>query len=191
MFLRKILSRPLPNTHFVTARMPVRVGPDVVEAAFVMPVERELNDATLGTVADFEIIRDIHGEPEELVLNLLLITDAARALGRIEAMLQSLDAPVGSTMRVDGTNEVRKFGMSQGLGLYLPTAETDADLRLDIVEIFTDAMEGAGLYQGSAQFGNLTALYFYGDSFNAMRKAITYALTHDPRCRNAETRRLT
>ena len=191
MLLRKLITKPRPETHVVMARLPTRIGPDIAEAAFLTPLDRELDKAGLGTVADYEICRDSSGEPEALVLTLLLITDAPRALGRIETMLQDLDAPVGSSLRVEGANEVRKFGMSHGLGIYLPSADADKDLCLDIVELCTDAMEGAGLYQGSAQVGNRTALYFYGDSFNRMRKAITFAITHDPRCRNAETRRLT
>ena len=82
------------------------------------------------------------------------------------------------------------FGKSHGLGLYLSHRDADDDGHLGVVEACTDALAGAGLYQGSTRLADRTALYFYGDSFNRMRSAITYVMSHDPRCRNAYARRL-
>ncbi|MEM9343933.1 MAG: hypothetical protein AAGA87_12890 [Pseudomonadota bacterium] len=177
--------------HTVTVRMPTKTDRDAAEAIFAGPMTRNLSDAGLGSVERMEIQQDDRGEPEDVILTLRLVTRAERALTRVETMLQDMDAPVGSTLCVDGSKEDRSFGKSHGLGIYLLTAGITEDDRLDIVELCTDAMEGTGLYQGSAQIGDRTALYFYGDSFNRMRAALTFVITHDPRCKYAITRRLT
>lgn len=184
------LFRPVTG-HFAQVRMPLRVGPDLAERAFVAPLGRALAEAGLGEVSGHEVRRDPDGEPDALILSLSLATDAPAALDRVAAILEGLDAPVGSTIGNAECPDLKTFGTCEGLGLYLPGPGTDEEARLAILEACTDALDGAGLYQGSCTFGGRTALYFYGDSFNRMRAALTFVLTHDPRCKDAYARRLT
>ena len=130
------------------------------------------------------------GEPCALRLDLVLSSATDDAVALVAGFLQDLDAPSGSTILADGAAAPVQFGHSEGLGLYLPARETDEDAKLAVVEACTDAMGGAGIYQGSFSAGDRTALYFYGDSFNRMRAAITFVMSHDPTCRNAYARRL-
>ncbi len=181
--------RPVDG-YFAQVRMPLRLAPELAESAFAQPLGRELEAAGLGRVTGHELSLDAGGEPEVLTLSLSLVTDAPRALSLVAACLEELDAPVGSTIGNAECAELIRFGKSEGLGLYLPVHEAGDDERLAVIEACTDALEGAGLYQGSYSFGDRTALYFYGDSFNRMRAAITYVMSYDPRCRNAYARRL-
>ena len=178
------------NGFFTKVSMPVRIAPEFAEDAFLRPLARALHEAELGEIVEHEIELDDAGETAALVITLSLITDASRALERIADMLESLDAPVGSVIGQPDSGEVLSFGKSHGLGLYLPNRDADEEGRIAVAEACTEAMEGSGLYQGSAALGDRTALYFYGDSFNRMRSAITFVMTHDPRCRNAYARRL-
>ncbi len=176
---------------FAQATMPVRIGPDLAERAFVRPLDRDLRVSCLGRVAGFEVARDENGEPAGLTITLSMTTDAPRALHHVSGLLERLDAPAGSQIGNAECPELLAFGKSYGLGLYLDRAAASAeDDRLDILEACTDALEGAGLYQGSASVGDRTALYFYGDSFNRMRAAVAFVMSTDPRCKDAYARRL-
>ena len=194
MFLRSLRDTVAPTSEYgepARVDLPVRIGPDMAETAFVHPLRRVLNASDLGFVDDYEIRFDAAGEPVALRLDLLLAIRDPQALAQVTDALEQLDAPAGSTIGDADSTGVVQFGKSEGLGLYLPACETTNDARLAVVEACTDRLEGAGLYQGSATFGDRTALYFYGDSFNRMRAAITFLLGHDPHCRNAFVRRLT
>ena len=181
--------RPVDGS-FAQATLPLRIGPELAQAAFSEPLDAELDRMGLGRVAGYEITTDRDGEPEQLVLTLSLTTDAPRALDEVARRLDELGAPTGSRLGNAECADLITFGSSEGLGLYLPRHDTgDADHRA-LVRACKTAMAGAGLYKGSVSVGDQTALYFYGASFNRMRSAITYVMTTDPRCRNAFAKRL-
>ncbi|MBT8456273.1 MAG: hypothetical protein KJO15_09245 [Alphaproteobacteria bacterium] len=181
--------RPVDG-YFAQAVLPLRIGNDLAQSAFAGPLDRELDRIGLGRVAGFEISQDDEGEPALLTITLSLATDAPRALKTVAQLLEKLDAPMGSRLGNAECDNLLEFGTSEGLGLYLPRQDTAEEDRLAVIEACTDALNGAGLYQGSVSVGDRTALYFYGNSFNRMRTAITYVMTTDPRCRNAFARRL-
>ena len=193
MFLRSLSNetgmRPVDG-YFARATMPVRLAPDLAERAFIAPLGRMLSETGLGRITEFAVENDENGEPATLSITLSLITDAPRALSRVAQELDRLDAPTGSWIGNAECPEMFNFGRSYGMGLYLSADNADENGTLDVLEACTDALEGAGLYQGSVSVGDRTALYFYGDSFNQMRAAVTYVMTTDPRCRDAYARRL-
>lgn len=170
--------------------MPVRLAPELAEIAFVRPLDRDLTANGLGRVAGFDVELDEDGEPDTLTIALSLVTDAPRVHERVADLLEGLDAPAGSRIGSAECADMAEFGKSYGLALYLPRNETDEEARLEILEACTDALEGAGIYQGSVSVKDRTALYFYGDSFNEMRAAVTFIMSTDPRCKNAYARRL-
>lgn len=193
MFLRSLRNTALMRRvdgYFAQAAMPVRLGFDLAERAFVIPLDRDLQRSGLGRVTGFEVDRDDAGEPTGLTITLSLVTDAPRAFEHVAQVLERLDAPAGSWIGNAECPRMLAFGRSFGLGLYLSRTEAGEDDRLDVLEACTDALEGAGLYQGSVSVGDRTALYFYGDSFNRMRAAVTFVMSTDPRCKDAYARRL-
>ena len=181
--------RPVEG-HLVWVTLPLRISPDLARTAFLDPLSAALREAGLGDVTGHEISCDDTGETETLTITLALVTGAPRALERVARILEGLDAPVGSVIGTADDADALEFGRSHGLGLYLPNRDADEAGRLAVAEACTEAMAGSGLFQGTARVGDRTALYFYGDSFNRMRSAITFVMTHDPRCRNAYARRL-
>ena len=181
--------RPV-KSHFAGVTLPLRISPALARTAFLDPLSAALREDGLGAVTGHKIACDDTGETETLKISLDLVSVAPEALERVGHILEGLDAPVGSAIETaDGTKQLT-FGRSHGLGLYLPNRDADEAGRLAVAEACTDAMAGSGLFQGTARVGDRTALYFYGDSFNRMRSAVTFVMTHDPRCRNAYARRL-
>lgn len=181
--------RPLDG-FFALVRMPVRIAPSLAEKAYATPLNRALSEAGLGRVTGHSVELDENGEPTALTIELSLVTDAPRIFDHVAEFLERLDAPRGSHIGHAECAEVRSFGLCEGLGLYLLRHDTDEDGCIGVAEACTDALEGAGMYQGAHQIADRVALYFYGDSFTKMRTAITYVMTQDPRCRNAYARRL-
>lgn len=181
--------RPVDG-YFAQATLPLRIGPELAQAAFADPLDAALDRMGLGRVASHEIATDDDGEPERLVLTLSLATDAPRALDEVAHTLDDLGAPTGSQLGNAECADLITFGSSEGLGLYLPRHDTGDAAHRALVRACKAAMAGAGLYKGSVSVGDRTALYFYGTSFNRMRSAITYVMTTDPSCRNAFAKRL-
>ncbi|MEM9975552.1 MAG: hypothetical protein AAF771_15345 [Pseudomonadota bacterium] len=181
--------RPVDG-YFARATLPLRISDELAEAAFVAPLSDTLDRLGIGRVVGYELALDEQGEPVRLHIQLSLVTDAPRVLQAVADALDKLDAPAGSYIGNAECVDLVSFGHSQGLGLYLPRADTREEDRTAVVEACRDALGQAGLYQGSVSVGDRTALYFYGDSFNRMKSAITYVITTDPRCRNAFARRL-
>ncbi len=185
-------TEPKPHLVFVArVHLPLRFGPDMADAAFVTPLDRALVAEGLGRVSDHGVSFDEAGEPASLHLDLSLATPPKDVFPRIIASLEGLDAPAGSTIGNPEGTDLVQFGKSEGLGIYFPAREVDETTRLAAVEACTDALSGDGIYQGSHSFGELAGIYFYGDSFNRMRSALTFLLSHDPRFKNAYARRLT
>ena len=193
MFLQSLrhagMFRPVDG-YFARAIMPARIGRALADRAFVRPLADALSQDALGRVTAFDIQDDPGGEPIALDIHMSLVTEAPWALDRVAEVLEALDAPAGSWVGNAECAEIRQFGRSHGLGLYLDATEAPGEVSLEIAEACAEELDGAGLYQGSAHLGDRTALYFYGDSFNRMRAALSYVLSTDPRCRSAYARRL-
>jgi hypothetical protein len=184
--------RPV-DRYFVTAHLPVRISSVDADLSFAQPLRKRLDEMNLGEVQRIKARRGDDGEPKTLEIMCALVSENRRTLERVGFELEKLDAPSGSYICAEGSDQAVEFGQAEGLGLYLDKRqdlETDAD-RLDVLEACTDALEGMGAYHGTCHMADKTALYFYGDSFNKMRNAITFVLTTDPRCKNAIARRVT
>ena len=65
------------------------------------------------------------------------------------------------------------------------------DDALDLLEVCTDALGAEAIYQGSEDLGDRAVFYFYGDSFNTMKTALSLLMSAHPQFRNAYARRLT
>ena len=179
--------------HMAEAHLPVRLGEADGDRSFARPVDRGLRALGLGKVTGAGPRRAASGEIEGLDLYFGLVTLHPRALRTVGQLLEELDAPVGSSVSFSETGVRHIFGRTEGLGLYLDRRDgiADEDDRLDVLEACTDALAGQGLYQGSSDLGDRAVLYFYGDSFNAMKNALSLVMTTNPRCRHAYARRLT
>jgi len=180
-------------SHHAIARLPVKLGRTDADAAFARPLDRQIRALGLGHVSGTELRKSAQGEVEAVVLSLALVTLHPRALRTIGTLLEELDAPVGSHAEFTETQVRHVFGRTEGLGLYLDRRDgvSNEEDALDILELCTDALEGDAIYQGSDDLGDKAVFYFYGDSFNRMKNALTFVMTSHPRLRNAYARRLT
>ncbi|NRB01121.1 MAG: hypothetical protein HRU32_15145, partial [Rhodobacteraceae bacterium] len=101
------------------------------------------------------------------------------------------DRRLAATMRA-WAEHATETGVDPGKIAFLLIDEPgDAEeAHLDVLEVCTEALEGSGIYQGGANLGDRHVLYFYGDSYNAMKTALEFVLATNPLCRGAYARRL-
>jgi hypothetical protein len=180
-------------SHLAEAAIPVKIGRTDADMAFARPLDRRIRALGLGQVTGTGVRRGRDGEVEGLDIFFALVTLHPRALKTIAGLLEELDAPVGSSIEFTETGLRHVFGRTEGLGLYLDRRDgiTDEDAALDLLEACTDALGAQAIYQGSDDLGDKAVFYFYGDSFNSMKTALSFLMTSHPQFRNAFARRLT
>ena len=196
MFLRAFRSQPASRavaTHPAEAYWPVKLGHLDAEIVFGRPIDKALRDMGLGEVTGVHTRQDAKGGVEGVELRLSLASLHPRALRTVGTLLEELDAPLGSWISFSETGTRHVFGQTEGLGLVLDPRDGVSRKRdrLAVLEACTDALEGQGLYQGANDLGGTPVLYFYGDSFAAMKNALASVMRTEPRCRHAYTQRLT
>jgi hypothetical protein len=180
-------------THLAEAALPVKLGRTDADEAFARPLDRRVRALGLGQVTGTGVRRGREGEVEGIDIFFALVTLHPRALKAIAGLLEDLDAPLGSSIEFTETGLRHVFGRTEGLGLYLDRRDgiVDEDDALDLLEACTDALGADAIYQGSDDLGDRAVFYFYGDSFNTMKNALSFLMTSHPQFRNAYARRLT
>jgi hypothetical protein len=181
------------SSHLAQASIPVKIGRTDASDAFARPIDKQIRALGLGQVTGTGTRRSKNGEVEGVDIFFALVTLHPRALKTIGELLEEFDAPVGSFLEFTETGVRHVFGRTEGLGLYLDRRDgvSDDDAALDLVEVCTDALDGDAIYQGSDDLGERAVLYFYGDSFNRMKNALSFVMTSHPQLRHAYARRLT
>jgi hypothetical protein len=180
-------------THLAEAALPVKIGRSNADMVFARPLDRQIRALGLGQVTGTGVRRGKDGEAEGVDIFFALVTLHPRALKTIGGLLEELDAPLGSVIEFSDTGVRHLFGRTEGLGLYLDRRDGIAseDDALDLLEVCTDALGAEAIYQGSEDLGDRAVFYFYGDSFNTMKTALSLLITSHPQFRNAFARRLT
>ncbi|MEL7343881.1 MAG: hypothetical protein AAFN59_03360 [Pseudomonadota bacterium] len=157
---------------------------------FAKPLSQRLLATGLGTVTGAHKRYAKSGEGHAVAIDLALVRPDLATLKAVAILLEDLDAPLGSSIFFTETGTTHLFGRTEGLGIFID-ATTPEETRYDLLEACSDALGADAIYQGSATVGESHILYFYGDSFNTMQNALSYAMRHDPRCHGAFARRLT
>ncbi|MGI1661686.1 hypothetical protein ACRDNQ_05540 [Palleronia sp. KMU-117] len=194
MLLRALKPRMFRGpTHLAEASLPVKIGRSNADMVFARPLDRQIRALGLGQVTGTGVRRGKDGEVEGVDIFFALVTLHPRALRTIGGLLEELDAPLGSVIEFSDTGVRHLFGRTEGLGLYLDRRDGIAceDDALDLLEVCTDALGAEAIYQGSEDLGDRAVFYFYGDSFNTMKTALSLLMTSHPQFRNAYARRLT
>ncbi len=173
------------------ARLPVRLGHRDASFVFGDPLARQLAVAGLGAVTD---VRAHEKAPEDVcgVTLYLGLRDASqRGLKTVANMLEQLDAPLGSSLRLSHGGEPMVFGVTEGLEISVASAETpDAGSRRHFARACAEAMEGFAISRGWARRKDRTIFYFYGESFQRMHASLSRLLNADPDFTSAVARRL-
>ena len=175
------------------AYLPMRIGHCDVATSIAKPLAAKLAVVGLGGVTEATVRRDSHGDACGIDLFLALTIPTLETLKTVALILEDMNAPVGSSIRLVDGGTPHIFGRTEGLGLYIGgLGETDAGtIQTDVLEVCKSALADTGSFQGWSQMKDRTVLYFYGENFSAMRRALTRVLETRPQLRDTYARRLT
>lgn len=116
--------------------------------------------------------------------------DIMKITSEIVNKLEEFGAPKGSHITIENKNEEIKFGTKEGLAIYLDGINLpdrvyqQCDSNFVLSEL-SKLLDYNGDIQRYWQGNTETALYFYGNSFIVMKKAISEFVSTYPLCQNA------
>ncbi|WP_373231358.1 hypothetical protein [Cohnella sp.] len=116
--------------------------------------------------------------------------DYRKVIGDIANILEDLGAPKGSHITIENTKEQITFGKKEGIAIYLdginlPNSVYEQSDSNVVLEELSKLISYDGDVQRYWQGNTETALYFYGDSFDEMKNAISEFISTYPLCQNA------
>ena len=176
---------------FVIARLNARVQPLDRGEYYEDPLDDSLQRLNLGEVTGGGT--QMADEPAGIAfcdIEIRLTEDHPEAISKIAEQLESIGVPKGSKLIIERDGSELPLGTQEGLGLFLNGhdlpdevyAEGDVnDVISECDRLLADGGNFRGYWEGSRE----TALYFYGDSFTAMKAAIEPFVANYALCQKA------
>ena len=185
----KLFPKPKTARHLVIARLNDRAQPLDRGERYEDPLDAFLNANGLGEVTGGGTQLLETGEIESCEVEMDLTTVAPEVLDAVVEQMQAAGAPKGSRL-VYGEGAERAFGRQEGLAVYLNGTdlpdETYRDCDIDFVySEFSRLLQGQGAVHSHWQGPTETALYMYGESYEAMRMALADFIASYPLCAQA------
>ena len=123
-------------------------------------------------------------EPQSCDFDVELAGDPQTGLALVIGALERLGAPKGSTARL-GEGQVRSFGVTEGLGLYLNGTDLPDEVYAtndvnDLIQQLHQRLGDQGSMQSWWQGPRETALYLYGPSAARMRELVQDVVASHP-----------
>jgi len=192
LFGKKEHPAPIPGGTMIVATLNDRILPIDRGELYEDPVDEMLQAGGLGEVNGGGTMTSELGEITGCDVDIHIFADEANPvlLQKIIQLLESKGAPKGSRLWIAKTKQEFKIGKREGLALYLDgrnlPAETyqtcDSNYVLAEVKRLTgDESDVLRYWQGPAE----TAFYVYGESFEAMKRAIQGLVDTYPLCKGA------
>jgi len=177
---------------FITIQLNDKIMPLDRGEHYEEPIEEYLEKHNYGEVSGGGTMQGQSGEIQFCDIEVLLYNknDKPKVIGELINMLEHLGAPKGSRVITADSEETIAFGRKEGLAIYLDGinlpepvyAECDSNF---VLEELSKLVGYDGEVQRYWQGDTETALYFYGDSFENMKTAISEFISTYPLCQNA------
>jgi hypothetical protein len=191
LFKKKHPSTPVTVIVTLNARLqPMHRG-----EFFEDPLDASLRAANLGEVSGGGTLQQANGEIECCDIELQVPAASKEVVDAVLAMLERLDAPIGSKLVVETTGEERAFGKAEGLGIYLNGTDLPDDTyqKCDSNVVLSEVsrlLDGKGRVLSHWQGPTETAFYLYGESFDEMKSRIADFLVTYPLCDKCRLERI-
>lgn len=173
---------PEPEPQFVIARLNSRTQPIDRYDFFEAPLQAMLEAKSVGRVTGGGT--QLADEPAGIAfcdLEIKLTDISAETLAQIIVSLDRLGAPKGSKLILEASGREIPFGRNEGLGLFINGTDLPDEVyeTTDLNDVQAECerlLASDGSYRGYWHGERETALYFYGPSFETMKKALHPAL---------------
>lgn len=174
---------------FVVVKLNARLNPVERGRFFEMKLGQILEQADLGVVTGGASDHAVEVGTTACELHVQLANDSPETLARLIDELEQLGAPVGSKVMWQGNQEI-EFGCAEGLALWLRSADfkncsNASEAVENIVHACNQSLAERGKFRGFWRDREGAALYFYGASFEAMKRAIEVELGKNQFLKNA------
>ena len=188
-FKKKTPAEERPDDRIMLiARLNARVQPLDRGEYFEDPLHDALQSSGLGEVTGGGT--QLADEPDgiEFCDVEIMVNEASDATVKtVIETLERLGAPKGSRLKFPSEAADIAFGKLEGMALFLNGTDLPAEVYAasDVNEIIArcnELLEGIGGFRGYWEGSRETALYFYGDSFDAMSAAVAGFIASDPAC---------
>lgn len=186
------MNDPLPEVQgtFVVARLPARIGPILRGEIYEDPL-----DEALGRDDGIEVTGGgtMMGEDGDILfidVEISIDGDLDPALDRIVAGLEGIGAPRGTQIINDEGETLRTCGSRAIAGLVLdgvtlPQEVYDTCSADDVLDAMLAALGSGCGYAGYHAMSETTVLYFHGEDYAKMAKAMKKKMTSLPLCQGA------
>lgn len=189
---KNLFGKKAEEKHFVTVTLNARLQPthrgDLEDA-----LEKVLEQCNIGHVSGGGSLLTDEGEISECDIEIDATDVSEQAIGHILGFLEKALAPKGSRLRID--DRTIPFGHQEGLALYLNGTDLPDEVyqNSDVNVVWSEVEKALGeegsihsYYQGNKE----TALYLYGNSFEAMRALIQPFLDDYPLCQRCRVEQI-
>jgi hypothetical protein len=172
----------------IIAQLNARVQPIDRGDYFEDPLDDVLSSSGLGEVTGGGTQMAAEPDGIEYCDVEIMVNEASQdTLNIIIETLERLGAPKGSLLRVPKEQDGIRFGKLEGMALFLNGTDLPAEVYAEsdvnnIISRCDELMEGTGSFRGHWEGSRETALYFYGNSFEAMKSSVTGFVDSDPGC---------
>jgi hypothetical protein len=161
-----------------------RLRPQDRRDRYELPLLQALDALSPGSRITGGTLLSRQREPEFCDLDVELAGDPQAGLALAIGTLERLGAPKGSTARL-GKGQVRSFGVTEGLGLYLNGTDLPGEVYAtndvnDLIQQLHQRLGDQGSMQSWWQGPRETALYLYGPSAARMRELVQDVVASHP-----------
>ena len=161
------------------------------------PLDEYLKQRGFGEVTGGGTLQLESGEIKDCDVEIYLDDEPIdqKTINDIITFLEGLGVPKGSSLLIVKSNERIPFGQREGLGIYLDGAnlpgnvykECDSNFVMkELKKLTKDENEIYRYWEAPS----VTAMYFYGNSYEEMDNAIKKFVIEYPLCRNAKIQRI-
>jgi hypothetical protein len=185
---KKLFSKPETARHLVIARLNDRCQP-IDRGRYEDPLDDFLKANGLGEVTGGGTSLMESGEIDYCDVEVQLASTGLEVLDAVASQLEAAGAPKGSSLvQADGTE--RPIGRCEGLAVYLNGTDlgTEVYQNCDVNFVYSEfdrLLEGQGAVHSHWHGPTETALYMYGESYEAMRAALADFMASYPLCARA------
>ncbi|MGZ2259228.1 hypothetical protein [Roseobacter sp. A03A-229] len=175
---------------FIVAQLNAKLGPMERFDHFEEPLQEILQERGIGEVTGGgTMLLGDHAGIDYCDLEILVREVSPDVLQTLRVGLETLGAPKGSLLKTDGRDDM-PFGTTEGLGLFLNGTDLPDEVYAtsDVNEVIDSCdrlMEGIGAFRGHWDGPTETGLFFYGQSYEAMKSVIMDFTDAYPLCARA------
>lgn len=200
-FLKKLFNKiqdntQTPETSYIVASLNDKIMPIDRCEVYEDPLDTLLSSKSLngitGEVTGGGTLQEETGEITlcDLEIEIHTASPTREQTRSIIQALESMGAPKGSKLIIESRNEEIPFGKKEGLALYLDGVNLPDEIyeNQDTDALIANLLNALSLpedyilryWNGPTE----TGLYFYGDHFEHMKRAIEPVISSQPECQN-------